>query len=119
MIGDMKGFTATIQLGVLLLSGCGHIEPRSTFQIASTDSRVKSASLKLCEQTFPLTEMSGRWQTSVIVPGDCHGGVSAIISDGKRIFCPVGYVTVGNGTNWFFTIKGDGCLSGVTSGDVG
>lgn len=119
MIGGMKGFSATIQLGVLLLSGCSFLEPRSTFQIASADRPVKSASLKLCKQTFPLTDMDGRWQTSINVPGDCHGGVSAIMSDGKHTFCPVGYVTVGDGSNWFFTIKGDGCRSRVTYGDAG
>jgi len=119
MIGGMKGFTATIQVGVLLLSGCSFREPRSTFQIASADRPVKSASLKLCKQTFPLTAMSERWQTSINVPGDCHGGISAIMNDGKRIFCPVGYVTVGDGSNWFFTIKGDDCRSRVTFGNAG
>ncbi|MDN4633729.1 hypothetical protein QCD71_19595 [Sphingomonas sp. PsM26] len=119
MIGGMKSFTATIQLGVLLLSGCSFLEPRSTFQIASADRPVKSAFLQLCKQAFALTNRDGRWQTSIKVPGDCHGGISVTMSDRRRIFCSIGYVTVNDGSHWFFTIKGDGCRSRVTYGDAG
>ena len=119
MISGMKGFAAISPLWALLLSGCSLLEPRSTFEISSFDRPVMSASLKLCQHTFPLIDNAGRWQATINVPGDCHGGVSAVMSDGKHIFCSVGYVTVGDGSIWHFAIEGDGCRSDVTYGDNG
>jgi len=119
MISGMKVFFAIGQFGVLMLCGCSLLEPRSTFQITSVDRSIKSASLKLCKRTFPLSYMDSRWQSTIHVPGDCDGGVTTVMSDGRIVFCPVGYVTGGERSNWRFTIKGDVCQSSVTYGDAG
>ncbi|TPG53857.1 hypothetical protein EAH76_03850 [Sphingomonas glacialis] len=118
MINGMKVIFAIGQFGLLILSGCSFLEPRSTFQITSVDRSVKSASLKLCKQTFSLTHVDSRWQTTIHVPGDCDGGVATIMNDGRIVFCPIGYVTGGDGSNWQFTIKGDVCRPLVTYGDA-
>ena len=119
MISGMKGSVAISRLCVLLSSGCSLLEPQSTFEISSFDRPVKSASLKLCQQNFPLVDKAGRWQTTIGIPGDCDGGVSVVMSDGKHIFCPIGYVTVGEGSIWHFAIKGDECQSDVIYRDTG
>lgn len=118
MMGGMKVSAVISRIGVLLLSGCSLFGPQSTFQIASADRPVKSASLKLCQQTFSLANTDGGWRTTIHVPGDCDGGISAVMSDGSSVFCPVGYVTSDLGSNWFFAIKGDDCRPSVTFGDA-
>lgn len=105
------------QIGVLLLSGCSLLEPKSTFEIESADRPVKSATLKLCRQTFSMANVGERWVVSIHVPGDCDGGVSAVMSDGKNVFCLVDYVTGGDGSERLFNIKNDVCQSTITYGE--
>jgi hypothetical protein len=110
--------SATIsQIGLAVLSGCGLAQPKSTFRIISTDRPVKSAILQLCQKTFPLVVVDGHWEASVRVP-DCHGGVTAMMTDGSRVFCPIGYVTTGDGSTWLFTIKRYECRSDLTFPDM-
>jgi hypothetical protein len=106
------------QMGLLLVSGCSFLEPKTTFGIVSADRPVTSATLKLCRQAFPLAPVDGRWEVSIHVPGDCDGGISAVMSGGTSIFCQVGYVTGGDGSTWLFDIKDDACHSHVTYGET-
>jgi len=114
----MRSFTKIGSLGFVALGGCNLLDPPTAFEMASSDRPVQSASLNLCHKIFPLVEQNGRWAVSVHIPGDCDGNLSARLNDGRTVVCPIGYVTVGEGARWLFSIKQGACRSDVLYGNT-
>jgi hypothetical protein len=109
----MRIIAAISLTGLVLLGGCDYLTAKATFQISSADRPVKSATLELCERSFPLAVQGSQWGVSIRVPGDCHGGVTATMADGTSVFCGIGYTTHGVGETWLFDIQKGSCKARI------
>lgn len=101
-------------LSLTLLTACDRFVPTWTFAIVKTDRPIASATLTLCDRTVPLSIVGGQFEASMRYARDCHGGVTVLFKEGRNVFCPIGYVSGGDASDWRFVIAGDQCHSRVS-----
>jgi len=97
----------TLLLCVAALASC--TGKSDTFTVADPDSLAKSAVLQLDRHAQSLARDGKRLSTVRQIRRDAHGRILITYADGRKVDCPIGYVTQGAMQRWDFRLSPTAC----------